>query len=288
MSLKQLFRQPMLRAMLGRQHIQALRSMTTQSDKVLVDLDPKTGVAVVQMNRPPVNSLNLEFLSDINNTLDKLHNDKSCRGLILTSSNNKVFCAGLDIMEMYQPQTDRLTEFWKTLQNVWMNLYGSRLATIAAINGHSPAGGCLLATCCDYRIMVQNFTIGLNETQLGIIPPFWFVDSMEGVVGYRQTELACQKGLMMTTDQASKIGLVDEVVTPEVVLQKAQNEMVSWLKIPDYARQLTKSQMKMPNINKLRARRDEDVQHFVNFITKDSVQQALGFYIENLKKKAKK
>lgn len=43
------------------------------------------GVATVQMNRPPVNSLNLEFLTDINITLEKLHNDKSCRGLILTS-----------------------------------------------------------------------------------------------------------------------------------------------------------------------------------------------------------
>jgi 3,2-trans-enoyl-CoA isomerase len=55
---------------------------------------------------------------------------------------------------------------------------------------------------------------------------------MEGVIGYRQTELACQKGLMMTTEQAFKVGLVDEVVTPDIVLEKAQNEMKSWLKIP--------------------------------------------------------
>ena len=54
--------------------------------------------------------------------------------LFLFQSNNKVFCAGLDIMEMYNPQRDRLTEFWRMLQNVWINLYNTRLATVAAIN----------------------------------------------------------------------------------------------------------------------------------------------------------
>lgn len=262
--------------------------MSSAADKLLVDMDTKSGVAVVKMNRPPVNSLNLEFLTEINILLEKLENDKTCKGLILTSSNNKIFCAGLDIMEMYNQQRDRLTEFWRMLQSVWISLYNTRLATIAAINGHSPAGGCLLATCCDYRIMVQNFTIGLNETQLGIIPPFWFVDSMEGVIGYRQTELACQKGLMMTTEQAFKVGLVDEVVTPDIVLEKAQNEMKSWLKIPDFARQLTKTQMKKPKVDKLLSRREEDIEHFVNFITKESVQKALGTYLEQMKNKSKK
>ena len=52
------------------------------------------------------------------------------------------------------------------------------------------------------------------------------------MIGYRQTEMACQKGLMLTTDKAFKVGLVDDVSTPEAVLEKAQNEMKSWLKIP--------------------------------------------------------
>ncbi|XP_045214895.1 enoyl-CoA delta isomerase 1, mitochondrial-like [Mercenaria mercenaria] len=287
MSIRRVFASPLLRRVVS-QTTGPARCMSAAADRLLVDMDTKTGVATVKMNRPPVNSLNLEFLTDINILLEKLENDKSCRGLILTSSNNKIFCAGLDIMEMYNPQRDRLTEFWRMLQNVWINLYNSRLITIAAINGHSPAGGCLLATCCDYRVMVQNFTIGLNETQLGIIPPFWFVDSMEGVIGYRQTEKACQKGLMMTTEQAFEVGLVDEVVTPEIIIEKAQNEMKSWLKIPDFARQLTKTQMKKAKVDKLLARREEDIEHFVNFITKDSVQKALGFYLEQMKNKAAK
>jgi enoyl-CoA hydratase/carnithine racemase len=52
--------------------------------------------------------------------------------------------------------------------------YGSPLATVAAIDGHAPAGGCLLSASCDERVMASgNFGIGLNETQLGIVAPFW-------------------------------------------------------------------------------------------------------------------
>lgn len=287
MALRRLFSTPALPRFLANVQ-KPVRCLSTGADRLLVDMDTKTGVATLKLNRPPVNSLNLEFLTEIEILLEKLENDRSCRGLILTSSNNKIFCAGLDIMEMYKPQVDRLTAFWHALQDVWISLYGSRLVTIAAVNGHSPAGGCLLAMCCDYRIMVEKFTIGLNETQLGIIPPFWFVDTMKNVVGYRQTELACQKGLMLTSDQALGIKLVDEVVTPEIIMEKAQNEMQSWLKIPDHARQLTKMQMRKGTIDKLLTKREEDIQNFVSFITKDSVQKTLEFYLAQMKSKGKK
>ena len=76
----------------------------------------------------------------------------------------------------------------------------------------SPAGGCLLSLCCDYRVMQgPKFTIGLNETLLGIVAPFWFKDTMLNTVGQRHTELALQLGTLFTADQALSIGLVDKV-----------------------------------------------------------------------------
>ena len=56
------------------------------------------------------------------------------------------------------------------------------------------------------------FTIGLNETLLGIVAPFWFKDTMLNTVGQRQTELALQLGTLFTADQALSIGLVDKVL----------------------------------------------------------------------------
>ena len=99
--------------------------------------------------------------------------------VILSSTNPKIFSAGLDITELVAPDKDRLPKFWNSLQQVYIDLYGSRLATVAAIQGHAPAAGCFLAMACDYRVMSAGDvnsdtskkhmpTIGLNETQLGI------------------------------------------------------------------------------------------------------------------------
>lgn len=120
-------------------------------------------------------------------------------------SSNTVFSAGLDIMEMFKPDETRLREFWTTLQDVWLKLYGSSFPTAAAINGHSPAGGCLLSMCCEYRVMLPKFTIGLNETQLGIVAPSWFQATMKNILPPRTTEMALTLGTMFTTEEALNV-----------------------------------------------------------------------------------
>ncbi|KAK3588949.1 hypothetical protein CHS0354_043118 [Potamilus streckersoni] len=267
--------------------LQSARWVTSASKTLTVTMDDKTGIAEMSLNRPPVNSLSLEFMTEINIALEKLEHEKFCRGVIITSAIPKIFSAGLDILEMYQPKPERLSEFWKTLQDMWLLLFGSRLTTIAAINGHSPAGGALVAMSCDYRIMAPGFNIGLNETQLGIVPPFWFIDTMMHTIGSRQTELCCQKGLMLSTEEAARIGLVDKVVPLDQIASEAKAEMQSWLKIPVAAKLITKQTIRAPILEKLQTRQEADVQNFCNFAMKDSVQKSLGMYLENLKKKQK-
>uniref|UniRef100_A0A3Q2TQ29 Enoyl-CoA delta isomerase 1, mitochondrial n=1 Tax=Fundulus heteroclitus TaxID=8078 RepID=A0A3Q2TQ29_FUNHE len=249
---------------------------------------PSTGVAVMHMQSPPVNSLSLDFLTELCIGVEKLEMDKGCRGLIITSVlSPKVFSAGLDILEMYGKSPERCGEFWKAVQEMWLKLYGSNMTTIAAINGSSPAGGCLMSLTCDYRIMADNprYSIGLNETQLGIVAPFWFKDTMVNTVGHRNTELALQLGLLYKPAEALKIGLVDQLVPEDQVLAVATQTMTKWLTIPEHARQITKSMMRKPTLDKLRSNREADIQNFVSFITKDSIQKSLRMYMEMLKQK---
>uniref|UniRef100_A0A2S2R726 Enoyl-CoA delta isomerase 1, mitochondrial n=1 Tax=Sipha flava TaxID=143950 RepID=A0A2S2R726_9HEMI len=182
---------------------------------VQTTVDEKSGIATVTMNKSPVNSLNLEFLDEIKTELNKLEKDK-VKGMMLTSGLQKIFSAGLDITEFYNPNPDRLSKFWSTLQDTWLTLYKTPFPTAAIINGHSPAGGCLFAMSCDYRIMVgPKYTIGLNETKLGIVAPKWFIDTMVAVIGQRKAEISLTTGKMYTTDEALHIGLIDESV-PDV------------------------------------------------------------------------
>ncbi|XP_067089568.1 enoyl-CoA delta isomerase 1, mitochondrial [Osmerus mordax] len=259
----------------------------SSSAKIKVDLDASTGVAVMWMQSPPVNSLSLDFLTEFAISLEKLEMDRSCRGLIITSTLPKVFSAGLDIMDMYGKSPEHCGEFWKAVQEMWLKLYGSNMVTIAAINGSSPAGGCLMSMACDYRIMADNprYSIGLNETKLGIVAPFWFKDTMVNTVGHRTTEIALELGLLYTSPEALKIGLVDQLVPEEQVLTTATETMTKWLAIPDHARQITKSMMRKQTIDKLLANREADTHNFVSFITKDSIQRSLRMYLEMLKKR---
>lgn len=105
--------------------------------------------------------------------------------MFFLKSSPTVFSSGLDIFEMYKPDPKRARDFWRTLQDCWLKLYGSPFPTAAAINGHAPAGGCLFSISCEYRVMLPNFTIGLNETKLGIVAPTWFQASMRNTISLR-------------------------------------------------------------------------------------------------------
>lgn len=85
------------------------------------------------MSRPPVNGLNLEILVELRKVLEDAV-DENRKGIILTSSLPTIFSGGLDIMEMYQPDIKRATEFWHSLQELWLTLYGLSIPTAAAIN----------------------------------------------------------------------------------------------------------------------------------------------------------
>lgn len=245
--------------------------------------------AILKMNRAPVNSLNLDFLTELNIQLDKVEQSNDINGVVLTSQIPNIFSAGLDILEMYQIKADRGKQFWNTLQDFWLKLYGSNKIYIAAINGHSPAGGCLTAMSCDYRIMVKGpYKIGLNETQLGITAPFWFKQTMVNTIGHRETEKALQLGLLYTNEEALKINLVDELAADEKdLMARAEKQMLQWSKIPTAARQLTKSMMRRELINQLISSRQSDTEQFVTFAQKDFVQKSLKFYLDSLKKPKK-
>ncbi|TMW45737.1 hypothetical protein DOY81_009187 [Sarcophaga bullata] len=262
-------------------------SSTPGGKLTTIAVNDKSGVATLTMNRPPVNGLNYELLRDIKESIDEIESNK-CRGLILTSSSNTIFSAGLDIMEMYKPNQERLRNFWITLQDTWLALYGSSVPTAAAINGHSPAGGCLLATSCEYRVMLPNFTIGLNETKLGIVAPKWFMSTFCNVLPRRVAEMALTEGKMFSTEEALKVGLVDDVVsTKEEALDKCEKFFATFAKTNPFARAVTKQQFRAKDLQQLEDEKTQDLEAFLFFVNQPSVQKGLGIYLEGLKKKSK-
>ena len=100
---------------------------------VKVETIEKTNISVVTINAPPVNKMSMELLNDLTDTLAFLTKQQS-RGIILTSSSEKVFSAGLDILELYHPNLERFRTYWRTFQNTWIKFYGSSIPIAGDLN----------------------------------------------------------------------------------------------------------------------------------------------------------
>eukprot|EP00697_Spironema_sp_BW2_P013174 gnl/Spiro4/3139_TR1524_c0_g1_i1.p1 gnl/Spiro4/3139_TR1524_c0_g1~~gnl/Spiro4/3139_TR1524_c0_g1_i1.p1 ORF type:complete len:243 (+),score=70.06 gnl/Spiro4/3139_TR1524_c0_g1_i1:143-871(+) len=239
------------------------------------------------MQRAPVNALNLELLQELKHAIVACERDQDCRGLLLTSSTPRVFSTGLDVLEMYRPDETRLHFFWEALQDLWLTLYVSPLATAAAITGHSTGAGCLLACSCDYRVMAEGqFTIGMNEAQLGMIPPWWFCETLRHTVGTRQAERLLQTGTLVNPRQALAIGLVDSVVAPEELEATSIAELTKFSSVWTLPRADVKCSLRDQLAERLKDSRNSDLERFMMFCFSPGIQAGIGRYVESLKNKA--
>lgn len=138
----------------------------------------------------------------------------------------------------------------------------------------------------EYRVMLNNFTIGLNETQLGIVAPWWFEATMRNTIGTRQTELALTTGRLFKTDEALKVGLIDEIAQDKNDgIAKAEGFLKKFTRIPRMARSMSKNVVRGRDIQQLKDNREADLNLFLRVIKDPKVQKGLELYLASLKQK---
>ncbi len=204
----------------------------------LVETQDIGPIRVLRMARPPVNALNPQLCRDLIAALETaLHDDVS--GVVL-AGNPKIFSAGLDVPYLISLGENHraILEAWQAFFGVARLLAAFRVPVAAALTGHSPAGGCVLALCCDYRVMARStdparpLQIGLNETQVGLTVPEGIQRLMRRVVGEYRSERLLIAGVMLSAEQAHAIGLVDELAPSEDVVPRATAWLEDLLKLP--------------------------------------------------------
>jgi len=258
-------------------------------DPVLVDIDEKTGISTVTMNNKPVNNLTLSFLKSFCDKMDFLEKEK-VKGMILTSSVKNVFSSGLDFNQTMKPTEEGIHAYWLWFQESWIKLYGSSFPTAALINGHAIAGGCVYALSCEYRVMLPNFLNGLNEAPVGIVAPVFVNETIRNVVGPRKAELALTVGTLYPTDEALKMGLIDEVATDQADARARCEKFLSkFAKVPAMARSQTKLAIRKETLALLKnpKSRSQDAKIFCDYILRPSTQKDLETFFTGIKKSKK-
>ena len=190
-------------------------------------------IVELKLARAPVNALNPELCSDLRAALEEAVNG-GAHGIVL-SGGPKVFSAGLDVPFLLGLGEDRKALFaaWSEFFNAARELAECPVPIVAALAGHAPAGGCVLALCCDYRVMAEGpFRIGLNETQVGLVAPEGIQHLMRRVVGPHRAERLLVGGEMVDSTRAVEIGLVDELAGIDDVGVRARLWLESLIALP--------------------------------------------------------
>ncbi|MBI3769078.1 MAG: enoyl-CoA hydratase/isomerase family protein [Deltaproteobacteria bacterium] len=178
-------------------------------------------VAVVTMTSNKVNALDDDFFSDLQAAIADIQSAAPLP-VVLTGMGS-CFSAGLNLLELYEFDRTTLATFVDRLSETVLAWFSLPRPTIAAVNGHAIAGGCVIALACDLRIVVDNddAQIGLNEVQVGIpFPGVPFEIARHALSPERLREVMLT-GALYTPDEARARGLVDEIVESDALLPRA-------------------------------------------------------------------
>ncbi len=177
-------------------------------------------VRELRLDRPPVNALNPDLLRALRAHVDQAAHDGV--GAVVLSGAPGRFSGGLDVPALLTLSRDPLRQAWQDLFDLLSTLAHAPMPIVAALTGHSPAGGTVLSLYADHRIMAAGkYVVGLNEVQVGLSVPEFLYRALAHVVGARQAERLAVGGLLIDADEALRVGLVDELVALEQVIPHA-------------------------------------------------------------------
>ena len=183
-----------------------------------VELTVERNIATVTLNRGKVNALNEPLVEQLRDLFRQVERDPSIAAAILTGQG-KFFSFGFDIPEFISYTRDEFRRFLTQFSRLYTTLFRFPKPLIGGINGHAVAGGCMLATCCDYRLMVSGKAkISLNEIGFGSSVFAGSVEMLKFWVGAKHAADILLNGQMYSAEKALQMGLIDQISTPENLL----------------------------------------------------------------------
>jgi Delta3-Delta2-enoyl-CoA isomerase len=251
-----------------------------------IKVNLKDKVAVLSLNRGRSNAINAEMVNELHQMIRNIENDDSIAGLIITGQDG-FFSAGLDLIELFDYDEEKIKGFWVDFLDLITSLVSFKKPMVAAISGHSPAGGCVLALCCDYRIMAEGkFRIGLNEVPVGIIVPENIFHLYSFWLGQSNAYRFLLEGKLMKPEEALSFGLIDEVVNPESILHAAERKMLTYIQLERNTWQQSKINMRQELLKKVSRDPSEMLEPMLAQWWSPSTRSILKTIIQNLQQKS--
>ncbi len=239
------------------------------------------GIHELRLARAPVNALNPALVAELDAALDRAFQDGS-RALVI-SGREGLFSAGLDVPELLSLDEQGMRAFWQSLFGVLERLASSPIPIVAALTGHSPAGGTVIALFCDYRVQANGeFRLGLNEVQVGLVVPPVIQRALARLIGAYPAERHLVAGDMISVDAALKVGLVDELEESGRVVERALAWCRGLLALPSHSMLATRQLCRRDLAALFDDRRALDIDAFVAGWFEEQTQATLKALVKRL------
>ncbi|MEY2538172.1 MAG: 3-hydroxyacyl-CoA dehydrogenase / enoyl-CoA hydratase / 3-hydroxybutyryl-CoA epimerase / enoyl-CoA [Verrucomicrobiota bacterium] len=188
------------------------------------------GICVLTFDRPEsgANIFDSATLADLSDHIDFVESDSSLRGVIVTSAKKNIFIAGADLKTLLrQAETGELRDFIAHGQRIFNRIAALKVPTCAAIHGACAGGGYEVTLTFDWRIGSDDpaTRIGLPETTLGLVPAWGGCTRLPRLIGEQHAVEVISKGKLYTAQEALKLGMIDEVVSREQLLDAARKKI---------------------------------------------------------------
>lgn len=250
-----------------------------------IKVSVKDRLAIITLARGKSNALNRQLITEIDDMLKNISADDNIGGVILTGSA-PFFSAGLDLVELYNYNEEEVKSFWQLFLGFTANLVSFKKPIVAAISGHSPAGGCVMALACDYRIMAEGqYIIGLNEVPVGIIVPNSIFQLYSFWIGKGEATKSLLTGKLYHPDEALKVGLIDELVKGESLLTAAERKIKKFMELESNTWSQSKLNIRQELIAAVSADQSATLDKMLEQWWSPATRHILKTILENLQRK---
>jgi enoyl-CoA hydratase/carnithine racemase len=238
----------------------------------------------VRLARAPANALDTNLLTALHAAIVDAPGN-GAQAIVLSSALPGFFSGGMDVPHLMALDFAAMTHAWRQFFAACRALAESPVPVVAALGGHAPAGGCVLALCCDYRLMARgNARIGLNETQVGLAVPDAIQHLLRRLVGPYRAERLVVAGAMIDGETALRLGVVDELVEPDELPARARAWLDGLLVLPRAPMLATRKLARADLVAALAAFGDAELDAFLTQWNEPDTQAALQALVARLRK----
>jgi 3-hydroxyacyl-CoA dehydrogenase/enoyl-CoA hydratase/3-hydroxybutyryl-CoA epimerase len=204
--------------------------MSVTATASMIQREVDNGLCLLTFDRPEsgANIFDAATMANLEQRLDAIEQDDSLAGVVILSAKKSIFIAGADLKTLLrQAQTGEMRAFIAEGQRIFNRLAALKIPTCAAIHGACAGGGYEVALACDWRVASDDRStrIGLPETTLGLIPAWGGCTRLPRLIGAERAAEVILKGKLYSTREAEQLGLVDEVVSRDQLLDAAKRKI---------------------------------------------------------------